>query len=73
MSQSDIEDRLVRIETKLGFAEDLLDELNQLVYKQQAQIDRLEAALQQLAKRAELNQLPAQHAQDPRDNIPPHY
>ena len=35
-------ERLDDIETKLSFAEDLLDTLNGLVYSQQRHIDRLE-------------------------------
>lgn len=37
------EDRLVEIETKISFQEDLTQELNNAVYQQQKKIDRLEA------------------------------
>jgi SlyX protein len=72
MSLSDIESRLMRIETKLSFAEDLLEELNRLAFRQQAHIERLEAMIKLLSERAEQN--PAQPGtRDPRDDIPPHY
>lgn len=37
------EDRLVEIETKISFQEDLIQELNNAIYEQQKKIDRLEA------------------------------
>ncbi len=40
-----IEPRLTEIETKLAFAEDMIDTLNQTVARQQAQIDSLQAQL----------------------------
>lgn len=65
------EERLKRIETQLGFAEDLLDELNRQVYRQQEQIERLQAQLKGLAERAE--QVALHQPGNPRDDIPPHY
>jgi len=65
------EDRLERIETKLSFSEDLLDELNRTVFRQQEQIERLQAQVMHLNER--LQQLPTGPARDPRDEIPPHY
>lgn len=37
------EDRLIEIETRIAFQEDLIQELNNAVYEQQKKIDRLEA------------------------------
>jgi SlyX protein len=69
---SPIENRLVDLEIKAGFTEDLLDQLNAQVYRQQQQIDALMGELRQLRDRlpesggaAELRNL--------RDDIPPHY
>jgi SlyX protein len=69
---SPIENRLVDLEIKAGFSEDLLDQLNAQVYRQQQQIDALIGQLRQLRDRlpesggaAELRNL--------RDDIPPHY
>ena len=43
------EDRLVNIETKIAFQEDLLEELNKIVYQQQQKLDQLEAVCSSLA------------------------
>ena len=37
--------RLTELEIKASYAEDLLDQLNQIIYRQQQQIDRLEREL----------------------------
>lgn len=66
-----MEDRLERIETKISFSEDLLDELNHTVYRQQQQIERLQAQVQHLYER--LQDVTGARARDPRDEIPPHY
>ena len=63
--------RLEKIETKLSFAEDLLEELNRLVFRQQEQIKRLQAQLDRLADK-QSDSRPTERF-DPRDNIPPHY
>lgn len=66
-----MEERLVRIETKLSFSEDLLDELNRTVYRQQQQIDRMQQQIRHLHERLETLRTSA--VRDPRDEIPPHY
>lgn len=43
-----IEDRLVEIEAKITYQEDLVQELNKLVYQQQKKLDRLEAVCESL-------------------------
>jgi SlyX protein len=43
-----IEDRLIEIETKISFQEDMLQELNNVVCRQQKQIDQLEAVCKSL-------------------------
>lgn len=43
-----IEDRLVDIETKIAYQEDLVQELNMTVYQQQKKIDQLEAICKSL-------------------------
>ena len=53
-----IDQRLTELEIKASFTEDALDQLSQVVYRQQQQIDLL---LRELAERA------------PRDERPPHY
>jgi len=65
------ESRLTEIETKLAFAEDLLETLNQTVVRQQGQIDSLQQQLRLLHQRLQ-DALPDE-ARTLRDEIPPHY
>jgi SlyX protein len=65
-----MESRLTEIEVKLGFTEDLLEELNRTVYRQQQQIDRLQQELRAL--RLQVSALPAEQ-RAASDEIPPHY
>ena len=44
-----MDDRIVTLETKLMAAEDLLDEVNRTVWRQQQEIDLLREQLRQLA------------------------
>lgn len=66
-----MEERLVRIETKLSFSEDLLEDLNRTVFRQQEQIDRLQEQLLRLHEH--VAQLRFAGPSDLRDEIPPHY
>ena len=67
-----IENRLVELEVKAGFAEDTLDQLNALVYRQQQQIDMLVRQMRELHQRMPESAGGAR-AGDPRDELPPHY
>jgi SlyX protein len=67
-----VTDRLVEIEAKLALAEDLLDEVNRTVFRQQQLIDRLQQELRALQEVVESG-ADAGEAQGPRDEIPPHY
>ena len=62
--------RLADLEIKASYTEDLLDQLNMTVYRQQEQIDRLIAQIAQLQQQA-----PEQGggARNLRDELPPHY
>ena len=64
--------RLTELETKLAFAEDLLETLNQTVIRQQAQIDLLQQQLRLLHQRLQ-DALPVEDAGSLRDEVPPHY
>ncbi len=44
------EERLVNIETKITYQEDLIEELNKTVYQQQQKLERLEAFCESLAR-----------------------
>jgi SlyX protein len=66
-----MESRLEKIESKLGLAEDLLEEVNKTLYRQQRRIEQMQremAALRQQVQAA----MPAEQ-RNPSDEIPPHY
>lgn len=66
-----IEESITNIEVKLSFTEDLVEELNQTVYKQQQQIDMLHKEVKALKLQMASN-MPSD-GNHPRDEIPPHY
>ncbi len=66
-----MDERLEKIETKLSLAEDLLDALNQTVYRQQCEIERLQQEL--LTLREQLRAALPQERRHLADEIPPHY
>ena len=68
----DVAARLTELEIKASYADDLLEQLNMTIYRQQQQIDSL---VQQIAH---LREQSGSSAQDPatrnlRDELPPHY
>lgn len=65
------ERRLTELETKLAFAEDLLETLNQTVVRQQGQIDSLQQQIRLLHR--QLQDVRPDETRSPRDEIPPHY
>jgi SlyX protein len=65
------EARLTELETKLAFAEDLIETLNQTVFRQQEQLNSLQQQLHLLHQRMQESLPDETHA--PRDEIPPHY
>jgi SlyX protein len=65
------EHRLTELETKLAFAEDLLETLNQTVIRQQGQLDLIQQQLRLLHQQLQ-DALP-DAARTPRDEVPPHY
>lgn len=66
----DINERLINLETKLSFTEDLVDELNQMIYKQQQLIEFLHQEMKELKE--QLNSQSSE-TRSLRDEIPPHY
>jgi SlyX protein len=67
-----LEERLIKIETKITFQEDLIEELNKTVYQQQNKLDRLQAICESLVRHIE------SMAEGRNDGItmnerPPHY
>jgi len=69
-----IENRLVEIEIKLARQEDLVDTLNQTIYRQQKKIDELEALCMALARRVrEVRQGGDEEGGGLAHEKPPHY
>ena len=66
-----MEKRITELEVKLAFAEDLLETLNQTVFRQQEQIDRLQQELRSM--RQQMLQAQPAEQRSLRDEIPPHY
>ena len=66
------EERLVDIETKLAYQEDLVASLNQIVSDQQRKLDELEAAYRKLVDRV-VEQSEELAALRIEDAPPPHY
>lgn len=66
-----MDDRVTELEVKLAFAEDLLDTLNNTVYRQQERIDQLERTVRDL-RQLVLQSIPVEQ-RSLRDEIPPHY
>ena len=64
--------RLNELETKMSFAEDLLDALNRTVFRQQQQIDLLQQDVRALRLQMQ-HAAPADEFADPGGEIPPHY
>lgn len=64
------ESRITELETRLAFAEDLLETLNQTVIRQQRQLDSLQEQFR-LLHRQILDSQP--EPATPREEIPPHY
>lgn len=63
--------RLTELEIKASFTEDLLDQLNQLLYRQQQQIDALVREVKEL--RRQQPEGGAGAVRNLRDELPPHY
>lgn len=68
---SNAEARLTELEIKASFTEDLIDKLDQILTRQQDQIDRLTREVQHLRQQTPDEGLVPQR--NPRDELPPHY
>jgi len=69
-TQKDIEHRLMELEIKASYADDLLEQLNQTIFRQQQQIEHLGRELSTLR-----DQIPegGSTLRSLRDDMPPHY
>ena len=70
-SQHDTDQRLTALEIKASYSEDLLEQLNLIIYRQQQQIDALVHELQQV--RQQQSSSSAGAPRNLRDELPPHY
>ena len=68
---SRMETRISELEIKISFAEDMIDELNRTIYRQQQQIDRLLSRVETLRDQVQAA-APAEQ-RSLRDELPPHY
>lgn len=69
---NELAERLTELEIKASYADDLLEQLNMTIYRQQQQIDSL---IQQVTQLRLQSQNAGQEAgvRNPRDELPPHY
>jgi SlyX protein len=75
MSSTDViaqlEARVMELEVKASYSDDLLEQLNMTIYRQQQQIDALIHEVRQL--RQQVPEGGAAGARNLRDELPPHY
>ena len=69
---NEFEDKIIEIETKLAFAEESIEQLNDVIVSQQKMLDKLTRQIQLLDKKIEDE---SQHWQQTNsvDETPPHY
>jgi SlyX protein len=66
------EQRLISIETKIAFQEQIAEQLGEVLREQQQQIDQLRQTCQMLGKRLDSLRTESE-TDDPVDEKPPHY
>lgn len=66
-----MESRITELEIKISYTEDLVDELNRTIFRQQRQIDLLVDEVRAL--RQQVQAIAPSEARSLRDEIPPHY
>ena len=71
MPNTDIDKRLMALEIKASFNEDLVEQLNQTIFQQQQQIDSLIREVSQLRQQTPDGGTGGFRSQ--RDELPPHY
>ncbi len=69
----DIEKRLIELEIKASLADDLLDQLNETVFRQQRMIEFLTRELTELRQQQGPDASGAGLSRNLRDELPPHY
>jgi SlyX protein len=66
-----LEARVTELEIKISYSEDMVDELNHTIFRQQQQIDQLIKQIKTLGEQIQ-NAAPAEQ-RSLRDELPPHY
>ena len=66
-----VDQRLTDLEIKASFAEDVVEQLNQIIIRQQKQIDQLVGEVLHLREHSE--QAAAGGPRNMRDDLPPHF
>ena len=66
-----MDERITELEIKISYAEDMIDELNRVVFRQQQQIDLLVGEIKLLREQVQ-NAAPGEQ-RSLRDELPPHY
>ncbi len=66
-----MDSRITELEIKISYAEDMVDELNRTVFRQQQQIDLLVAQIKALREQVQTDAPGEQRSL--RDELPPHY
>lgn len=68
-----IEKRILELETKAAYQEDTVEALNDIVYRQQKQIDDLQETCNRLLERISALSINNGSVESPVDEKPPHY
>ncbi|KXB32338.1 SlyX protein [Dechloromonas denitrificans] len=66
-----MESRITELEIKISYAEDMIDELNHTIFRQQQQIEMLISQMRTLREQMQTSQ--PNEALSLRDELPPHY
>lgn len=66
-----MESRITELEIKISYAEDMIDELNHTIFRQQQQIDLLISQLRALREQMQTSM--PNETLSLRDELPPHY
>jgi len=67
-----MQERMTELEIKLAHVEQAVNELSDVLYRQQGMLDRLETGFERLQQRVNASPDTAANA-DPADEKPPHY
>jgi len=73
MKEEDINNRLIEIETKLAYQEDLLQSLNTILIEQRNMMDFLAKRVEKVQSELEAVAESSQFSNKPDDELPPHY